>query len=109
MSNAVLEKLIRDIADSIRVLRVRDGIQVSDELCTERARGLTTYLVTHYEMRPLPEHRPPAPWIDWETPLISRHPKVQELSELAKQGKLQGHGTSCRCDRCDTFNRSVKQ
>ena len=106
MKNAILERLIRDIADSIRVLRVRDGVAVKEEQVQERARNLATILVVNFEMRPLPEH---GGRLDWNTDLISRHPKVVELSELAKQGKPRGHGVSCRCDRCDSFNRSVKQ
>ena len=54
--------LLQDVADGIRVLQTRDGIELSDEQIIERARNIVTGLLGNYKIRSL-ESRPnrPAP------------------------------------------------
>jgi hypothetical protein len=54
--------LLQDVADGIRVLQTRDGVELSDEQIIERARNIVTGLVGNYRIRSI-EGRPnrPAP------------------------------------------------
>src|SRR4051794_23958115 len=45
--------LLQDIASGIRVLRTRDGLDVSDEQILERARNIVTGLVGNYRIASL--------------------------------------------------------
>lgn len=76
--------LISLVADGLTVLRVRDGVPLTDEQIEERAVNVVAALVGNYEVAPM-----------FETPLIA--------------GRPAGHSGSCRCDRCDTYNRSVRK
>jgi hypothetical protein len=51
--------LLQDIAEGIRVLQTRDGVELSDEQILERARNIVTGLMGNYRIRSL-EARPPA-------------------------------------------------
>ncbi|MES1165268.1 MAG: hypothetical protein ABUR63_05910 [Verrucomicrobiota bacterium] len=52
--------LLQDVADGIRVLQTRDGVDLSDEQIIERARNIVTGLLGNYRIRSL-EPRPPRP------------------------------------------------
>ncbi|HVZ88725.1 MAG TPA: hypothetical protein VHG72_17260 [Polyangia bacterium] len=52
--------LLQDIAEGIRVLQTRDGVELSDEQILERARNIVTGLLGNYRIRSL-EPRAPAP------------------------------------------------
>ena len=54
--------LLQDVADGIRVLQTRDGVELSDEQIIERARNIVTGLLGNYRIRSI-ESRPnrPAP------------------------------------------------
>jgi len=43
--------LLQDVADGIRVLQTRDGIELSDEQIIERARNIVTGLLGNYRIR----------------------------------------------------------
>jgi hypothetical protein len=52
--------LLQDVADGIRVLQTRDGVELSDEQIIERARNIVTGLLGNYQIRSLDAraHRP---------------------------------------------------
>ncbi len=50
--------LLQDVADGIRVLQTRDGVDLSDEQIIERARNIVTGLLGNYQIRSL-DSRPP--------------------------------------------------
>ncbi|MFL5308519.1 MAG: hypothetical protein ACJ8F1_25125 [Polyangia bacterium] len=55
--------LLQDVADGIRVLQTRDGVDLTDEQIIERARNIVTGLLGNYRIRsldPRPQ-RPAAP------------------------------------------------
>jgi len=43
--------LLQDVAEGIRVLQTRDGIDLSDEQILERARNIVTGLLGNYRIR----------------------------------------------------------
>jgi hypothetical protein len=45
--------LLQDIAEGIRVLQTRDGVEVSEEQILERARNIVTGLLGNYKIRSL--------------------------------------------------------
>jgi hypothetical protein len=45
--------LLQDVAEGIRVLQTRDGIELSDEQILERARNIVTGLLGNYRIRAL--------------------------------------------------------
>lgn len=45
--------LLQDVADGIRVLQTRDGVELSDEQIIERARNIVTGLLGNYQIRSL--------------------------------------------------------
>jgi hypothetical protein len=45
--------LLQDIAEGIRVLQTRDGVDVSEEQILERARNIVTGLLGNYKIRSL--------------------------------------------------------
>lgn len=45
--------LLQDVADGIRVLQTRDGIDLSDDQILERARNIVTGLLGNYRIRPV--------------------------------------------------------
>jgi len=52
--------LLQDVADGIRVLQTRDGVELSDEQIIERARNIVTGLLGNYQIKSL-EGRPNRP------------------------------------------------
>lgn len=57
----MVRSLLQDIADGIRVLQTRDGIELSDDQIVERARNIVAGLLGNYKIRALDakEMRPP--------------------------------------------------
>jgi hypothetical protein len=49
----VVRLLLQDIADGIRVLQTRDGLELSDEQILERARNIVAGLLGNYQIRSL--------------------------------------------------------
>ncbi len=60
--------LLQDVADGIRVLQTRDGVELSDEQIIERARNIVTGLLGNYQIRSLDSRparvEPPAHQMD---------------------------------------------
>src|SRR3954463_16323596 len=52
--------LLQDIAEGIRVLKTRDGVELSNEQILERARNIVTGLLGNYRIRPVEARGPPA-------------------------------------------------
>jgi hypothetical protein len=52
--------LLQDIAEGIRVLQTRDGVDVSNEQILERARNIVTGLLGNYRIRSLETRDVPA-------------------------------------------------
>jgi hypothetical protein len=53
--------LLQDVAAGIRVLRTRDGLDISDDQILERARNIVTGLVGNYRISSLDPSAPPRP------------------------------------------------
>ena len=53
MPGGTVRLLLQDIADGIRVLQTRDGVELSDEQILERARNIVTGLLGNYRIRSL--------------------------------------------------------
>jgi hypothetical protein len=48
-----LRQLLRDVADGIRVLQTRDGLDLSEAQITERARNIVAGLIGNYRIESL--------------------------------------------------------
>jgi hypothetical protein len=53
--------LLQDVAEGIRVLQTRDGVDLSDEQILERARNIVTGLLGNYRIRSLDPSEPREP------------------------------------------------
>jgi hypothetical protein len=55
--------LLHDVAEGIRVLQTRDGLELSEQQIQERARNIVAGLLGNYRIRPVEgrEPREPAP------------------------------------------------
>jgi hypothetical protein len=51
--------LLQDVAEGIRVLQTRDGVELSDEQILERARNIVTGLLGNYRIRSIDDGREP--------------------------------------------------
>lgn len=90
--------LLADVAEGVRVLRVRDGHPLTEEQVIDRARNIVTGLLGNYDVRPLP--RPAS--LDWDDPLV-HGPRVSGIP-----GIPPGHSWSCRCDRCSNAKQKER-
>jgi hypothetical protein len=52
--------LLQDVAEGIRVLQTRDGVDLSNEQILERARNIVTGLLGNYRIRSIDDGREPA-------------------------------------------------
>lgn len=53
MSPELLASLVDDVAAGVRVLRTRDGVALTDEQITDRARNVVCGLIGNYRIEPL--------------------------------------------------------
>jgi hypothetical protein len=53
--------LLQDVAEGIRVLQTRDGVELSDEQINERARNIVTGLLGNYRIRSIDAREAPEP------------------------------------------------
>lgn len=112
MSNAELFVLVQTIAESLRIWVKRGEVALTEDQIMERARNCADSLRSTFMIIPLPAE-PIAP--EWHTPLIvgpaPRHMYGCHCGQCPGefQAKPIGHSWSCRCDKCDLVNRSVKQ
>ncbi|HET6284937.1 MAG TPA: hypothetical protein VFH73_28530 [Polyangia bacterium] len=58
MTLVTLRQLIRDVSAGIRVLQTRDGLGLSEDQITERARNIVTGLMGNYHIEILDEIQP---------------------------------------------------
>jgi hypothetical protein len=79
--------LVKDVADGIRVLQTRDGVDVSDAQILERARNIVTGLIGNYSIRSL------------EGPELRAARSVDQMDLLAKleeRAEARNNGRSGR-------------
>ena len=48
-----IPQLLADVAEGFRVLRVRDGIPLTEDQISERARNVVGALIGNYDIRPI--------------------------------------------------------
>ena len=53
--------LLQDVAEGIRVLQTRDGVDLTDEQILERARNIVTGLLGNYRIRSIDPREPQEP------------------------------------------------
>jgi hypothetical protein len=53
--------LLQDVAEGIRVLQTRDGVDLTDEQILERARNIVTGLLGNYRIRSIDPREPREP------------------------------------------------
>jgi hypothetical protein len=77
--------LLQDIAEGIRVLQTRDGIDLSNEQILERARNIVTGLLGNYRIRALDAR---------EVRTVSRLPLSQMdlLDQLERRAEARNNG-----------------
>lgn len=80
--------LLQDIAEGIRVLQTRDGIDLTNEQILERARNIVTGLLGNYRIRSL----------DTRELRVSRLPLSQMdlLDQLERRAEARNNGRSGR-------------
>ena len=80
--------LLQDIAEGIRVLQTRDGVEVSEEQIQERARNIVTGLLGNYKIRAL----------DGKELRVGQSPLLQMdlLDQLEKRAEARNNGRSGR-------------
>jgi len=54
---AIVDALLTDVRDGVMVLVYRDGLPLTLEQATERARNIVAGLITNYQIDPKPEGR----------------------------------------------------
>lgn len=54
---AVIDQMLVDVRDGIMVLAYRDGLPVTLEIATERARNIVAGLITNFQFDAYPEGR----------------------------------------------------
>ena len=80
-------QLLQDVAEGIRVLQTRDGIELTDEQILERARNIVTGLLGNYRIRSLDVREPPGP--------RSLH-QMDLLEQLEERAEERNNGRSGR-------------
>jgi hypothetical protein len=79
--------LLQDIADGIRVLQTRDGVDVSEEQILERARNIVTGLLGNYKIRSLEGKE-----LRVQSPLL----QMDLLDQLEQRAEARNNGRSGR-------------
>ena len=75
--------LLQDVADGIRVLQTRDGVELSDEQIIERARNIVTGLLGNYQIRSLDDRaRRPVPPVQ----------QMDLLDQIEARAEARNHG-----------------
>jgi hypothetical protein len=87
-SPPTVRSLLQDIAEGIRVLRTRDGIDLSNEQILERARNIVTGLLGNYRIRAL----------DARDIRVPRLPisQMDLLDQLERRAEARNNGRSGR-------------
>lgn len=74
MSLVTLRQLIRDVSAGIRVLQTRDGLGLSEDQITERARNIVTGLMGNYHIETLDDGH--------GRPTLSSSPRTADEDDL---------------------------
>lgn len=91
MGSREMAALLKIVEDGVRILRTRDGVQVTDAQCEERANNIVAALVGNHMVIPWPDE-PPADF-DWNTSYIA--------------GRPLGHTWSCLRRSCAEYKARV--
>jgi hypothetical protein len=75
---------LQDVAEGIRVLQTRDGVDLTDEQILERARNIVTGLLGNYRIRSIePNHLPKD--LPRDLPRGSRQPRADQQMDFLDQ------------------------
>jgi len=83
-----VRSLLQDIAEGIRVLQTRDGVDVSNEQILERARNIVTGLLGNYRIRALDAR-------DMRVPRLPIS-QMDLLDQLERRAEARNNGRSGR-------------
>ncbi len=82
--------LVRDIAEGIRVLQTRDGIDLTEEQILERARNIVTGLLGNYKIRSLEPREARV------ARALTQNDQMDLLEQLEKRAEARNNGRSGR-------------
>jgi hypothetical protein len=78
--------LLHDVAEGIRVLQTRDGLQLSEQQIQERARNIVAGLLGNYRIRPLEGREPQGPAPVAQMDLLDQLERRAEARNNGKPG-----------------------
>jgi hypothetical protein len=88
--------LVEDVAEGIRVLQTRDGIQLSNDQIVERARNIVAGLIGNYNIQSL-DAREPGPSAPTATKRAARTvDQLDLLDQVEKRAERQNGGRPAR-------------
>ena len=76
--------LLQDIAEGIRVLQTRDGVDLTDEQILERARNIVTGLLGNYRIRSIDPREPREPEAAHQMDLLDQ---IEARAEARNNGR----------------------
>ncbi len=76
--------LLQDVAEGIRVLQTRDGVELSDEQILERARNIVTGLLGNYKIRSIDAREAPDPGETHQMDLLDQ---IEARAEARNNGR----------------------
>ena len=79
--------LLQDVAEGIRVLQTRDGVDLSDEQIIERARNIVTGLLGNYRIRSLDPNEPREPREPAEVHQMDLLDQIEARAEARNNGR----------------------
>ena len=107
------ERAIEIIADALRVLRTRDGIDIPDELIAERARNAVAALEGEFDL--VPKAHPvdvhvgrPNPIVSMLTEYLSVRDQVQESSRRLDAMTVSDAAIAVAALLADPFDRDAR-
>jgi hypothetical protein len=86
--------LLQDVAEGIRVLQTRDGVELTDAQILERARNIVTGLLGNYRIRSIESREAP--------PREAREPRAEQmnfLDEIEARAEARNNGRPGRAAR----------
>ena len=81
-----VRSLLHDVAEGIRVLQTRDGLQLSEQQIEERARNIVAGLLGNYRIRPLDPREPRDPSPVAQMDLLDQLERRAEARNNGKPG-----------------------
>jgi hypothetical protein len=79
--------LLHDVAEGIRVLQTRDGMQLSEQQIQERARNIVAGLLGNYRIRPLDPREPREPQDPAPVAQMDLLDQLERRAEARNNGK----------------------